>query len=196
MSTPFDYEWGNALPTITTQRLVLRPLTSDDADAVFDIFSDDEVMRYWSTVPMTSREEAVTLLEEIAAFFKNRELFQWGVADRVTNRIVGTCTLFQMVWRHRRAEIGYALNRECWGKGFGREAVGALIDFAFDTLQLERLEADTDPRNHRSRSMLGRLGFRKEGLFRQRWRVGGEVQDGVMLGLLRSERVSKGSDIV
>ncbi|MGH8430561.1 MAG: GNAT family N-acetyltransferase, partial [Solimonas sp.] len=59
-----------------------------------------------------------------------------------------------------------------------------LFDFAFGTPNLRRLEADVDPRNANSLRILGKLGFRREGLLRERWNVGGEIQDTVFLGLL------------
>ena len=67
------------------------------------------------------------------------------------------------------------------------EALATLLDFAFGTLKLRRLEADVDPRNENSLRILGRLGFRREGLLRERWNVNGEIQDSVFLGLLACE---------
>jgi RimJ/RimL family protein N-acetyltransferase len=65
-----------------------------------------------------------------------------------------------------------------------REAIAALLDLAFGRLGLNRIEADVDPRNERSLAVLERLGFRREGLLRERHIVAGEIQDSVMLGLL------------
>jgi len=67
------------------------------------------------------------------------------------------------------------------------EALGAAIGHAFGALDLRRIEADTDPRNAASIRMLERLAFRREGLLRERWVVGGEVCDSLILGLLRTD---------
>ena len=67
------------------------------------------------------------------------------------------------------------------------EALTALFGFAFGPMALRRLEADVDPRNENSLRILGRLGFRREGLLRERWNVGGEIQDTAFLGLLARE---------
>jgi len=88
---------------------------------------------------------------------------------------------------HERAEIGFAVARSQWGRGLASEAVAELIAFAFERLQLHRLEADTEPRNERSLRLLERLGFRREGHLRERYYVDGERQDTVLLGLLRTE---------
>ena len=127
------------------------------------------------------------LLREIHDHFRARTLFQWGIAPRAGGAVLGTCTLFRWEARHRRAEIGFALGRARQGKGFGTEAVGLLVAFAFQVLGLHRLEADADPRNEPSLRLLERLGFRREGYLRERYHVNGEVQDSVLLGLLRPE---------
>ena len=178
---------GNDLPKIPAGRVKLRPLADADVPALFAVFSDEQVMRYWSTPPMRDIAEAQALFDEIRTSFLQRSLFQWGVARVEDDRVVGTCTLFNLDKRNRRAEIGYALARDCWGQGLMREALGALIDYAFGPLDLTRLEADVDPRNGPSIRIVERLGFVREGLLRERWHVGGEVQDSVILGLLRRE---------
>ena len=67
------------------------------------------------------------------------------------------------------------------------EVMSSMIDFAFDELDLHRLEADSDTENTGSLALLEKLGFQHEGLFRQRWRVYGEWQDSAMLGLLKPD---------
>lgn len=183
-----EFSWGDALPTLASERVTLRALTDDDVADLFAIFSDPEVMRYWSSPPMMAESEAATLLREIRECFREKNLFQWGVSDPTSGRVIGTCTLYRLEWPHRRAEVGFALRRSSWGKGLAAEALATLIAFAFDRMNLHRLEADADPRNARSLRLLERAGFQREGLLRERYRVSGEVQDAVVLGLLRTER--------
>jgi len=85
---------------------------------------------------------------------------------------------------NRRAEIGFMLNRDYWRQGLMYQALEAVITFAFDTLKLHRIEADTDPGNTGSLALLEKLGFEREGLFRERWFVNGKWDDSVMLALL------------
>ncbi len=144
-------------------------------------------MRYWSTLPMSDLAQAGRLIADIHDGFRARRLFQWGVARLEDDRIVGTCTLFAINESQGRAEIGYALGRGFWGRGYMNEALTALLDFAFGSLSMRRLEADVDPRNTGSLRALERLGFRREGLLRERWRVNGESQDSVVLGLLADD---------
>lgn len=181
------YEWGDHLPTLPAGRVALRALGDGDIPALFAVFSDPEVMRYWSRPPLASTTAAAALLHEILECFRTRRLFQWGIALASDDRVVGTCTLFRVDVVHRHAEVGFALARECWGQGLAGEAVATVIAFAFQALDLHRIEADADPRNERSLRLLERLGFRREGYLRERYHVSGEVQDAVVLGLLRPE---------
>ena len=175
------------LPTIEAERVSLRWLTEKDVNALFSIFSDPEVMRYWSSTPMKDLDEAGKLLADIHQNFRWKTLFQWGIARREDDRIIGTCTLYHYDERNRRAEIGYALGREFWGNGYMQEALGALLGFAFRELNLHRVEADVDPLNLASIKSLERMGFQREGYLRERWLVGGGVQDSLFYGLLRRE---------
>jgi RimJ/RimL family protein N-acetyltransferase len=178
---------GDRLPTLEGARLRLRWLVQEDAVALYQVFSNVEAMRYWSHPPFTRPEQATELVAEIHRCFAARSLFQWGIARRHDDRVVGTCTLSSLDRNNGRAELGYALGWAHWGQGWMAEALTTLIDFACGELGLRRLEADVDPRNERSIRSLERLGFHREGYLRERWVVGGEVQDSALYALLKRE---------
>lgn len=178
---------SDTLPNINAARISLRWLTDKDASSLFSVFSDPEVMRYWSSLPLNDLEDARKLLANIHDHFRQRTLFQWGVARNTDDHVIGTCTLFNLDVANRHAELGYALGREHWGQGYMQEALKALLDFSFDNLNMHRIEADVDPRNASSVKTLERLGFRREGYLRERWLVGGGAQDSLFYGLLRRE---------
>ena len=178
---------SNSLPVITTPRLVMRWISEDDIDALYEIFSNAEVMRYWSSGPFTNRDAAVELQRKIADDNLQGSMWKWGLALRDTNTLIGTTTLFNLSLSNGRAEIGYAMGRAYWGKGYMNEALKALIVHAFDVANLRRLEADVDPRNTPSVRTLERLGFQREGYLRERWHVEGELQDAFFYGLLKRE---------
>jgi ribosomal-protein-alanine N-acetyltransferase len=179
-----DWEY---LPTINGNRISLRWLTEQDVDSLYAVFSDPEVMRYWSSGPLKDREAARSLLSQIHDGFQRGLIFQWGIARRTDDTIIGTSTLFHLESNNYRAEIGYALGREHWGKGYMQEALRALLNYVFGELNFERIEADVDPRNVASIRTLERLGFQQEGYLRERWKVDGELQDALFYGLLRRE---------
>jgi len=178
---------SNTLPIITTDRVVLRWVSENDIDSLYEVFSDPHVMRYWATPPYTTREAAVELQREIASGNENETMIKWGLALRDSDRLIGTTTLFNLNLDNGRAEIGYALGRAHWGKGYMNEALQGLLTHAFEVMQLRRLEADVDPRNAGSIRTLERLGFQREGFLRERWHVNGETQDAIFYGLLRRE---------
>jgi len=178
---------GDRLPTLDTPRVRLRWLTAGDVDGLFAIFSDRDMMRYWATPAMSERREAEDYLARIHEGFTGKTLFQWGVERKDEGRLIGSCTLFHLDAANRRAEVGYGLRSDHWGRGYMHDALTTLIDFSFGTLRMRRLEADVDPRNANSLRILDRMGFRREGILRERWNVGGEIQDTVFLGLLARE---------
>lgn len=175
-------------PVLHTARLTLRTLVDDDAADIAVLFSDPEAMRYWSTAPWSDADEGKRLIAGDRAGLEAGEAIRFGLVERDASRVLGCCSLHHIDWRNRRAEIGYILRREVWGRGLMHEALTALTGFAFDALSLRRLEADVDPRNVASARSLERLGFLREGLMRGRWLVDGEVSDSAIYGLLADDR--------
>lgn len=173
------------LPTLRGSKVILRWLTVDDLDALYEVFSDPEVARYLAIPRHRSREDTEQFLAGIHEGYRTSSLYQWGIEH--AGRIVGTCTLGGLDWENRRAEIGFALARAAWGQGLMPDALTALIDHAFEDLRLHRIEADADPRNSASLRLLEKLGFRREGYLRERYLKDGEIQDSVFFGLLRSD---------
>lgn len=171
---------------LNSERLVLRPPEERDRDAIFAIFSDSQVVRYWSS-------EAWSALAQADEWIANRRA---GNADGNTvslvitlaagGELIGTVNLHHFFDKNRRCEIGYALKSRHWGKGYAYEALHTLLDYGFRHLDLNRIEADIDPRNGASGRVLERLGFRKEGYMPERWIVHGEAADTVFYGLLKS----------
>ena len=179
------------LPTLDASRLSLRWITAADTDAFYAIYSNPEVMRYWSTPPLADSKAAANLIQKIHDDWKRRAILKWGIALRTDDQLIGSITLFNLDFNHRRSEIGYALGRRYWGNGYMHEALMAVLKYAFEVLDLHRIEADVDPRNAASIKTLERLGFQREGYLRERWQVNGEIQDAFFYGLLRREWVGQ-----
>jgi len=174
--------------TLKTPRLVLRPLREEDADDLYAIYSDARVARYLTGPAWTSIGQARERIARDIAGMATGEYLRLGVQEN--GRLAGECSLFNFVKQCRRAELGYALAYDCWGRGLMNEALRALVDCAFSQLSLHRIEADIDPRNVGSAKSLEQLGFTKEGYLRERWIVEGEVSDTALYGLLRSDWLS------
>lgn len=172
------------VPVLETERVRLRPYRDDDVEAMFALYSDPRVMRYWSFPPWTERSQAEQYLARAWAAMEAGEIFPWAIADRDSDTLIGALTFFSLHREQRRLEVGYSLSPDYQGRGVAAEALRCAISFGFDTVGLVRIEADIDPRNEASWRLLERLGFVREGLLRKRWRVNGEICDTAFYGLL------------
>lgn len=169
------------------ERVRLRRMDAGDAPSLYAIYSHEEGTRYLARPPMTDPGEAEEMAARIEAGYAEGSSLQLAIERNADGAFLGVCLLFNIVARSARAEIGYILGREHWRQGYISEALPALVTHAFGVLDLNRLEADIDPRNTASQRVLERLGFRREGLLRERWIVRGEKSDSALYGLLRAE---------
>jgi RimJ/RimL family protein N-acetyltransferase len=174
-------------PTVETERLRLRPFTDEDQDALFALHRDAAVLRYWDSPPWTDPERAGQFVDVC------RRLADEGTGARVVIELasdgafLGWCGLSRWEPDFRSAALTYILTRSAWGQGYATEAARALLRWAFDTLDLNRVQAEADTRNVASRRVLEKLGFVHEGTLREDCVVDGDVSDTHVFGLLRRE---------
>lgn len=161
---------------IPTDRLLLRKPRPDDLDALFGIMSLPVVMRYWSTLPHADRSVTEGWLANMIA--RNEVGGEDFVIER-EGRVIG------FVGAGRLPEFGFALHPDAWGQGIAVEASKAFMAYAFETLGVEALVADVDPRNAASLKVLDRLGFAETGRARNTFLLGDEWCDSVYLRLER-----------
>jgi len=174
-------------PTLHTDRLRLRPFDDADADSLFALHSNDYVLRYWDSPPWLERSRAEKF---IAAC---RQIADEGTGARLAidrgseAAFIGWCSLTQWNPDFRSAKLGYCLTDDAWGRGYATEAAGALLEWALDTLDLNRVQAEADTRNEASARVLEKVGFVREGTLREDCVVNGDVSDSWVFGLLRRE---------
>lgn len=177
-------------PTLETERLLLRPFADSDADDIFALQSNAHVLRYWDSPPWVDRasvERFLARCQEMADEGSGTRLVIERRADQV---FVGWISLNSWNSDFRSASLGYCLTERAWGHGFATEAARALLRWAFDTLDLNRVQAEADTRNVASARVLEKLGFVREGTLREDCIVNGEVSDSWVYGLLRREWVA------
>ena len=134
-------------PSICSRRLLLRPVQKKDVQAVFDIYSDLEALDYFAREPLLDLAEAKQMVADNLAFDEDANAILWAICLNDDDRMIGTFTLFHISEQNRRAEVGYILNRRFWGNGYASEALGRMIEYCFQDLDMGRLEADVDPEN-------------------------------------------------
>jgi ribosomal-protein-alanine N-acetyltransferase len=151
-------------------------------------FRSDAEEQYFNSVPLREVAEALALIEELRADYAARRAIRWAVTLAGEGPVVGLMGFNTWERGHRRAELGYDLSRARWGRGYGAEAVAAIVRFGFERMALNRIEAFTIADNVRSVRLLERLGFRREGVRRELTLEGdGRFHDGTIYGLLRRE---------
>lgn len=174
-------------PTLHTTRLRLRPFTEADADALFALHSSAHVLRYWDSPPWAERARAERF---IAAC---RQMADEGTGARLAidrapdGTFIGWCGLTRWNPDYRSASLGYVLHDTAWGHGYATEAAGAVLRWAFDALDLNRVQAEADTRNAASARVLEKLGFVREGTLREDCVVNGDVSDSWVYGLIKRE---------
>lgn len=173
--------------TYESERFRLRDFEPGDLAAVYENFSDPRVMKYYDAAPLGKMAEAERLLAEWRHAEHHGTGLRWAIADRNSNRLIGTCGFHALARRHRRAEIGYELHPDWWGRGVMSEVLPLALEHAFRKLQLNRLAALILPANRPSIALVRKFGFRREGLLREFVRVADRRLDMESYSLLQAD---------
>ncbi|WP_020574051.1 GNAT family N-acetyltransferase [Actinopolymorpha alba] len=184
MTDIFDF---STFPRLTSERVVLRELEPDDAADLFVWRSDPEVQKY-NSEPMQDVTEAAALIDRLRREYSTQTAIHWAVTFSGSTQAIGLFGFNSWERFHHRAEIGYDLRRDYWGRGIATEALDAMLRFGFTRMRLNRVEAQTIADNHGSVRLLQGLGFQREGLRRAHsLEDDGTYHDGAIYGLLQRD---------
>jgi ribosomal-protein-alanine N-acetyltransferase len=176
-------------PSLETDRLILREPGIPDAADVF-VFRSDPIEQRFNSEAITDISQAEELITLYQAKFVRGGAILWGVTLKGADTVIGLINLELGLGRvhHNRGELGYDLARAYWGKGIGSEAVREVVRFGFESLNLNRIEAETIEDNLESRRLLDKLGFVCEGIRRgYSLEDDGNYHGSAVYGLLRTE---------
>jgi len=176
------------LPELETDRLLLRKMRPEDAEAMFAYASDPEVTRYvlWDT--HGSIEESENFLRFANEGYQRGDFGGWGLVLKASGAFIGTCGMDAgYAPEHARAEFGYVLSHEHWGRGLMPEAVRRVIQFCFERMELNRVEARCIAENTASARVMEKAGMSYEGTLREREYIKGAYRDMKLYSILRSE---------
>ncbi|AOY75057.1 GNAT family N-acetyltransferase [Clostridium formicaceticum] len=180
---------NSEFPVLETHRLILQKLTEEDIEHLFKYWSDSEVVRYMNIDAFTDRQQVKNMVCLLNNLFKEKEALRWGIYNKELSCLMGTCGynsgLKEEVYI---GEIGYELGSQYWGQGFMAEALNCIIDYGFNILSLNRIEAYVMLENRGSANLLEKLGFQKEGILRERGYYKNKFWDEYIFSLLKKDR--------
>ena len=172
---------------LTTTRLTMRPFTADDAPDMFSNWaSDPEVTKYLTWPTHTSVEVSQWICNDWGSHYTELDYYQWAIV--YDGHAIGSMAVVHHDDRVRKAEIGYCIGRNWWHMGIVSEALRAVMDFLFDEVGYQRLEARHDPRNPHSGAVMQKCGMKYEGTLRQSDCNNQGICDASWYALLKSER--------
>ncbi|WP_227793570.1 GNAT family N-acetyltransferase [Paenibacillus guangzhouensis] len=175
------------LPRIETDHLVLRKMRRSDARDLFAYASNPEVTRYtmWNT-HRTLRDSEL-FLDAIEQRYRDGQVTNWGIEHKSSGKFIGTCGFVYWAPEHQRAEIGYALSADFWNQGLMSEAANAVLQFGFQKMDLNRLEARCNLANTGSERVMQKLGMTYEGVIREQLFIRGQFESVKLYSILRHE---------
>ncbi|GHO49416.1 GNAT family N-acetyltransferase [Ktedonospora formicarum] len=175
-------------------RIIVRPYRKSDAQALFDAVNESrEHLRPW--LPFADKhqtiEETLNWINVVRARWVMREDINLSIWERESGRFLGGTGLHPRTWEIGYFEIGYWLSASAEGHGYLSAGLKLLIEFAFTSLKVQRLEIRCDARNVRSASVAHRLGFTQEGHLRHDGSTpDGSLRNTLIFGLLAEEYAS------
>ncbi|HEX6291522.1 MAG TPA: GNAT family N-acetyltransferase [Herpetosiphonaceae bacterium] len=148
---------------LETERLILRRLTMDDLDALFALYRDPEIRKYFPEGTLTYEETREELAWIIDVYYGQHGFGLWATIHKVTGQFIGRCGLLPWTIEGRaEVEVAYLLAKAYWGQGLATEAARAIASYAFEHLPIERLICLIDPENDASRRVAQKLGMTLE----------------------------------
>jgi len=168
---------------LETERLTLTPVTPEDAPLAHPILADPEVMAHWDVAAIEDPDVVDEMLAGQVEAMAAERAFHWAMRLTGDGTFLGLCDLSDIDWRHRRAEVGFILGKDGWGKGYAYEAMQAVLTFAAGQ-GIARLWARTHVGNVASEKLLTKLGFALEGYLHGHVDREGERRDCRLWGIL------------
>ena len=174
---------------IETERLILRPFVKEDATAMYRNWaSDPEVTKFLSWPPYKSVDTAHEILGIWVPQYEDPAFYQWAIELKELGEVIGSISVVNHDDRVDMAEIGFCIGKQWWGRGIMTEAMKAVMDYLFDEVGVQRIEAGHDPENPASGAVQRKCGLKYEGTFRRRIRSNQGITDVAWYGILREER--------
>ena len=175
------------LPYLETERLKFRKLSMRDAGDVFEYASVPEVTLYVSWTPHRTIADTKSFLKHVLFQYEKGIPASWGLVLKENDKLIGTGGYLWCSTEHSKAEIGYVISDKYWNKGYMTEALKKILQFGFETMSLERIEARCFVENTASERVMQKCGMKLEGILRSSLHIKGAFIDCKLYSILKSE---------
>ena len=186
MFTPNAYGLFS-MPTLETKRLILRRMTMKDAQDIFEYSKDPEVALHVLWDAQKDLSEAKEYCRFMMRRYRQDQPSSWGIIHKASGRLVGTIGYMEYREEHGSVEVGYSLARSLWNGGYMTEALSRVIAHTFETMDINRIEAQHELDNPSSGRVMEKCGMKKEGVLRQRLYNKGKYVDVALYAILHSD---------
>jgi RimJ/RimL family protein N-acetyltransferase len=175
--------------TIETDRLILRQFTMEDAEPMFRNWAnDDEVTKHLTWPTHSDVEVTKMVLSDWTSHYPEPDFYNWAIVLKENGpEPIGNISVVRITEKTRCAAMGYAMSRAHWRKGIMPEALKAVVDFLFDEVGFNRIEAEHAAENPASGRVMEKAGLRYEGTLRQSGRSNQGIIDVVWRAILRED---------
>jgi ribosomal-protein-alanine N-acetyltransferase len=178
--------WPAEFPIIATERLLLRRVSNDDADSLFECYSDPAVMKYLST-PLENRDAVQGIVDDYRDGFSEGNSLIWTLEVRNSGIFAGSAGFEEFSFLDGKADLGFSLHQSQQGKGYMTEALKEIIIYGFTRMSINRIQTTVLPENASSLKLLETLGFKTEGKMEQSVFFNGSFHNELMLALLNQK---------
>lgn len=154
--------------TIETQRLILRPITLDDAQDLYELLSDEKVLKYLTGIPKyTGVDMAISYIgDKLSEKYSKNDYYDWGIEEKSTGKMIGRITVYRLDDFRRMADLIWYLSSTAHGKGYMTEAAQSIVSH-LQSIGFERIEAFADVENQASMRVMQKIGMQYEGTLRK-----------------------------
>lgn len=171
-------------PVLHTERLLLRQTEETDAEEIFFLRSDPQMLKYLDRLPAKSIDEAIAWIKMINDNVVKNDGITWAVTLKNEPKLIGSISLWNIQKNHYRSEIGYVLHTAHQGKGLMNEVMGAVLDYGFRQMNLHSIEANVNPNNAASIKLLERNNFVREAYYKENYYHDGKFLDSAVYSLI------------
>jgi [ribosomal protein S5]-alanine N-acetyltransferase len=175
------------LPTLETERVLLRKFTLDDADDMFEYSSVPDVSNFVPWETHKTIEDSYRFLNYILKQYQEGKLAPWAIELKENQKVIGTIDFVAWYPQHYRAEIGFILSKDYWGKGLIPEAANKVIKFGFDNMELNKIKAPCMVENKQSERVLQKLGMTLEGIMKEEYLIKGMFRNMAVYSILKKD---------